>query len=154
MANKFIQLGRVKNADIQTVGNPFKSETFLDISINSKKTLNFEGKECYAVNKNVDIDAIKGSLRNLFTWIPGERVLNPEFPTDIRKYIYSQSTLATKDEIVANIRSTIMRYEPRVTIDDIIYDNSVEDDEDHTVKIAIVWHTDFLDGRQYVTEIT
>ena len=149
MANRFIQFGQNKDSRIQTSGNLFKTETFLDISTIAKISNN--GK--YEVDRNVDIDAIKNSLRNLFTWIPGERVLNPEFPTDIRKYIFDGLTTITKDEIVANIRSTIMRYEPRVILDDVVYDKSVEDDEDHTLKVAIVWHTDLLDGRKYVTEI-
>ena len=149
MANKVISFQSSNQSNIDKTKDKFTTETFLDISMTSSKKNNK-----FKIEKSVDIVAIENSLRNLFTWIPGERVLNPDFPTDIRKYLFDGLTKLTKDEIVAKIKSTIMKYEPRVILDNVYYQDSVEDDEDHTCKFTIVWHTPYLNNQSYTLEIS
>jgi len=49
------------------------------------------------IDKNIDERAIKTSLYNIFSWAPGERVINPEFGSKLMKYLYNGIT-ATNQE--------------------------------------------------------
>jgi hypothetical protein len=51
-----------------------------------------------------DIEAIKNSLHNIFTWIPGERILNPEFGCNLRRLLYNGITEFNKEQIAAEVR--------------------------------------------------
>ena len=44
------------------------------------------------VDKLVNVNAIKNSLHNIFSWTPGERILNPEFGSKLRKLLYEGIT--------------------------------------------------------------
>ena len=46
----------------------------------------------YKVEKSLNVKAIFNSLRNIFTWIPGERILLPEFGSRLRSLLYEGIT--------------------------------------------------------------
>lgn len=66
-------------------------------SILIKTKINYGGKiyeigDRYRVAKDVNVRAVFNSLHNIFTWTPGERVLDPEFGSRLRKMLYEQIT--------------------------------------------------------------
>lgn len=63
-----------------------------------------------------DINAIKNSLTNLFTTTPGEKVLNPEFGMDLRKYLFDPATRDVAENIRDEMYRQITKFEPRVKI--------------------------------------
>lgn len=63
----------------------------------------------------VDANAVKQSLRNIFSWRKGQRILNPAFGNVIYEYIYEPITNLT----IRNLRTAIMQMlavEPRINI--------------------------------------
>jgi len=42
----------------------------------------------YRLGKLVNVKAVTNSIHNIFTWTPGERILNPEFGSRLKKYLY------------------------------------------------------------------
>lgn len=94
-------------------------------------------KSQYYVDKNIDIRAVEASLNNIFTWIPGERILNPEFGSTLRKYLYEGITDSNRETIVAEIRGVCVKWEPRIRIEEIRDVTTEYDVEDNTVRLEI-----------------
>lgn len=63
-----------------------------------------------------DINAIANSLRNLFTTTPGDKILNPDYGLDLRKYLFEQATVEMANSIRGEIYTQVAIYEPRVKI--------------------------------------
>lgn len=139
MANKTINLQTSKKDIFAGL-----SDTYIDISLKASRT---GGKMC--VGKNVDVSAVKNSIRNIFTWIRGERVLDPEFGTEISKLLYEPINTYTSEKIVAEIKSAVSKYEPRAEIDKVYANNTIDDVEHNTIELEVVWHVTGLPHVKY-----
>lgn len=51
----------------------------------------------YKLSKIINVDAVYNSLRNLFTWQPGERILDPAYGSNLRQYLYQGITDITSE---------------------------------------------------------
>ena len=83
--------------------------------------------------------AIARSIRNIVFTQPGEKFFNPEFGSRVSESLFEivdqVSTIAIRDEI----RSSIINYEPRVKLLDVIVIPNVDDNEMNvTVKYRII----------------
>jgi hypothetical protein len=67
-----------------------------------------------------DINVITNSIKNFLTTIPGQKILNPFFGIDLRKYLFQPVNVRIASIISSDIRSQIGLFEPRVTIRDVI----------------------------------
>ena len=103
----------------------------------------------YRLQKLVNVNVIKNSIHNIFTWTPGERILNPEFGSNLRKLLYEGITDFNQEQIIAEIRHSISQWEPRVQIDNIVKLTTVEDREDNTVHLRIIYSIPSLSREQY-----
>ena len=81
----------------------------------------------------MNVKAVFNSLHNIFTWTPGERVLNPEFGTKLRKLLYEGITDFTSEAITAEIRRCISEFEPRVSVTGIENVSTTSDTEENTI---------------------
>jgi phage baseplate assembly protein W len=66
-----------------------------------------------------DINALKNSINNLFTTTPGQKVLNPEYGLDLRKYLFLPATKDVAKNIRDEIYTQIARFEPRIKVSNI-----------------------------------
>ena len=83
--------------------------------------------------------AIARSIRNIVFTQPGEKFFNPEFGSRVSESLFEVvdevSTIAIRDEI----RSSIINYEPRVNLLDVIVNpNPDENEMNVTIKYEIV----------------
>ena len=83
--------------------------------------------------------AIARSIRNIVFTQPGEKFFNPEFGSRVSESLFEivdeVSTIAIRDEI----RSSIINYEPRVKLLDVVVIPNVDDNEMNvTVKYRII----------------
>ena len=99
--------------------------------------------------KDVNVRAVFNSLRNIFTWIQGERVLLPDFGSRLRYYLYEGITPENKEQIAAEIKGVCLKWEPRVNIIRVTPVDSVDDAEDNTVQIDIIFTIPSLSDEQY-----
>ena len=75
-------------ADTKSAGEK-TLEVYRDVSMDAKSmTLPETDAPGYFVGKLVNAKAVKNSLKQIFSWVPGERVLNPEFGCRLREYLY------------------------------------------------------------------
>ena len=86
-----------------------------------------------------DSSAIARSIRNIVFTQPGEKFFNPEFGSRVSESLFEivdeVSTIAIRDEI----RSSIINYEPRVNLLDVIVNPNPDDNEmDVTITYEIV----------------
>ena len=83
--------------------------------------------------------AIARSIRNIVFTQPGEKFFNPEFGSRVSESLFEivdeVSSIAIRDEI----RSSIINYEPRVKLLDVLVSPNVDDNEmNGTVKYKII----------------
>ena len=83
--------------------------------------------------------AIARSIRNIVFTKPGEKFFNPEFGSRVSESLFEVvdevSTIAIRDEI----RSSIINYEPRVNLLDVLVNpNPDENEMNVTIKYEIV----------------
>ena len=103
----------------------------------------------YRVSKLINVKAVQNSLQQIFSWIPGERVINPEFGSTLQKYLYEGITEQNIEAIMAEIRHCVSIWEPRVTIDRVVNVQTVDDTENNTVQLDVYYHIKGLDDEQY-----
>lgn len=67
------------------------------------------------ITADYNIDAIKNSITNLFLTRQGNRILYPEFYTNLEQHLFEPVTIATAHRIGTDIEAALLKYEPRVT---------------------------------------
>ena len=145
MANKVITISSNDSNKQKNI----QQYSFLDVSMLSKQYSDNEKTKLKVANLK-DIEAIKNSLHNIFTWIPGERILNPEFGCNLRRLLYNGITEFNKEQIAAEVRQSVSKWEPRVKIEKIVDVGTVDDTENNTVCLDIIFSIPELnDGQLY-----
>lgn len=75
-----------------------------------------------------DMNAIKNSIRNIFNTVPGEKILNPEFGLDLKKFLFNPMSDLVAMDIAGLIRSKLTFFEPRILLNYVnvypMYDTS------------------------------
>ena len=136
MGNKVINLGsKVPQGNL---------EVYRDISMSSDKV---NGN--FKISKDVNVKAVFNSLHNIFTWMPGENILFPDFGSRLRKMLYEQITDYNVEQIVAEIRGVVLKYEPRVNIIKVVNVSDINDTENNTVRLDIIFTIPSLSNEQY-----
>ena len=138
MGNKVINLGN------QTRTSQENLEVYRDVSMISDK---INGQ--YKISKDVNVKAVFNSLHNIFTWIPGENILVPDFGSRLRKMLYEQITEQNVEQIMAEIRGVVLKYEPRVNIIKVVNVSDINDTENNTVRLDIIFTIPSLSNKQY-----
>ncbi len=163
MANIVFKIGNnTPIADTANIRNnqPFlergKEWTYADVNLRSR----FAGADAvdprkphFRISRNEDVDAVKGCIRNIFTWTPGERILDPEFGNRVRFYLYEQMTTYDEEAVIAEIRKAIAKYEPRARLDAIERVGDINDKENNTVRLKVTYHVLGLPQNQTYEEV-
>ena len=111
-----------------------------DVSVDKKDNAALEGGYLYKdlfldlelqvyynkqLNKNVilkdvqgsyDLQAIKNSIVNIFLTSPGQKILNPEFGIDLRRYLFEPVNSSTAYRIKYDINTKLPGQEPRIQL--------------------------------------
>ena len=88
----------------------------------SFKDLNITFKKHPITNDIVvskDASAIKQAIVNVLLTNKGERLMNPRYGSDIRRFLFEPLDYGTAFQIKGNIRDTLERFEPRISVIDI-----------------------------------
>ena len=149
MANKVLDYSP-KRKDPSSTTETYKDVNMISIG-NLQRYFNVSNMH-FNIGKLVDVDAVKNAVHNIFTWIPGERILDPEFGNKVRTYLYEGITEFSSEQIIAEINHAVQKYEPRATIDSVQRIDNTDDNENNTVGLNIIWHATGLPERKY-TEI-
>ena len=138
---------KVKRTDDDAY-NLHPMEVFKDVSMTSKPVMK-NGTALAMVSKNVNVVAVQKSLRNIFTWMPGERILLPEFGSKLRTLLYEGITPLTEEKIIAEVHRCVSEWEPRARIVDVQNASTVDDTEDNTIHLRVIFTIPQLNDEQY-----
>ncbi len=70
------------------------------------------------------IDEVEEAIRIILGTSPGERPMRPEFGCDLHRFVFAVANTETAGLIAQEVRSSILRWEPRVDVKsvDVAYD--------------------------------
>jgi hypothetical protein len=93
----------------------------LDLKVNyTKNSQLLKKREIKDLQLSGDLDAIKNSLFNLFTTMPGQKILNPIYGLNLTQYLFvpvsDSQALVIRDTILNGVR----RFEPRLTVEQVV----------------------------------
>tara|TARA_R100001082_G_C4348830_1_gene153555 strand:- start:680 stop:1168 length:489 start_codon:yes stop_codon:yes gene_type:complete len=97
------------------------------------------------LNKNVvlkdvqgsyDMQAIKDSIINIFLTSPGQKILNPEFGLDLRRYLFDPVSNSTAFEIKYDIETKLPEQEPRIQVQKVNVD-AITDAQEYYIALQI-----------------
>jgi phage baseplate assembly protein W len=117
-------MGNIVITGLPQKNNNGKPYLYADLHMDLKSSFNinshlYQTAEINDFSIDYDIDAIKNSLYNLFTTTPGEKILNPEYGLDFRKYLFVPATVTIAEHIRDEIYAQVARFEPRVNITNV-----------------------------------
>ena len=98
----------------------------IDYSRNSSLNNINEQKD---IRADYDINAIKNSIFNIFTTIPGQKILNPIFGLNLYFYLFNGISYNNGKMLGETILKGLTRYEPRVTVDNINITTDIENQQ-------------------------
>ena len=125
-------MGNVK-LRIGAISNPTtKNRDYVYNDINSNLLANSNKTD---MRNNSDADAVLGSIKNLFMYKPGQRILTPEYGMDFSNLIYQPMNDKTAEAIGITIQNALKKWEPRVIISRIDIDPDYEDNT-YYVKVS------------------
>jgi phage baseplate assembly protein W len=99
-----------------------ESYTYTDLHLDLKENNILTGKGLYREPTSVDIEhdydeaAIKNSLKNLFTTMPGQKLLNPDYGLNLAQFLFAPASTTMARMIGSRIVEGIEKYENRVSV--------------------------------------
>ena len=130
-----------KLADPKPERAAFKySDLTLDVELNDLSSANnlHKPKSSTDIRSSFDELAIKNALINLFNTTPGEKLLEPEFGLNLKRFLFDPLTDMTANIIGQTIYTGISRWEPRVRISNINVKKDIDQRQfEITLTIAI-----------------
>ena len=96
----------------------------------------FIGGPSGILSRQEDDKLIKNDLLQLLLTLPGERVMMPNFGTELRATIFDQLDNATIEMLKRDVSQAIAQYEPRIEVRSILFR---PDYDKHGLAIRIVY---------------
>jgi len=85
------------------------------------------------------LDQARTNIINLLLTHKGERFMQPEFGTNLRRFLFRQNTESLADDIRDELLETIKFWLPFVKVDSIDIDRTVQNIEQYTLHVAITF---------------
>lgn len=110
------------NLDILNKTTEPQSSLYRDVRLDFKDNDNLTSRGLYTEPTTTDIEmstdeaAIKNSLQNLFSTMPGQKLLNPDYGLNISQFLFAPVSVTMARMIGNRILEGIEKYEPRVTV--------------------------------------
>tara|TARA_R110002020_G_scaffold36323_11_gene109024 strand:+ start:1592 stop:2080 length:489 start_codon:yes stop_codon:yes gene_type:complete len=117
--------------------NYLYKDLFLDIdnrvSYNNKLNRKEELRDVLGL---FDIEAVQNSIANALLTSPGEKILNPEFGVDLRRYLFEPVSDDITDEIQEDITDNLPNWEPRIDLENVFVEAD-EDQQEYNITLQI-----------------
>ena len=112
-------------------------DLFLDIEnrVSFNRQLNRK-EELKDVQGLYDIEWIQNSIANALLTSPGEKILNPEFGIDLRRFIFDPVSPFTELEIQSDIEENLPNFEPRIELEKVEV-SANEDQQEYNITLQI-----------------
>jgi len=95
-------------------------DLFLDLETSVYYNQQFnKGRVLKDVQGLFDIPSIKNSIANIFLTSPGQKILNPTFGIDLRRYLFDPVSDFTAFQIKNDITRNLTDQEPRIQLENV-----------------------------------
>lgn len=91
-----------------------------------------------SVEMTEGVEDIRGSLRILLTTTAGERVMLPKYGCNLEELLFESLDTTTRSLVKDRIRTAILYFEPRIDVESIGIEPSVDGEGELLVSIAYV----------------
>ena len=117
--------------------NYLYKDLFLDIKnrVSFNRQLNRK-EELKDVQGLFDIESIQNSIANALLTSPGQKILNPEFGIDLRRFIFEPVNPFTQLEIQTDIEERLPGLEPRIELENVEV-SANEDQQEYNITLQI-----------------
>tara|TARA_R100000008_G_C3465761_1_gene106441 strand:+ start:112 stop:543 length:432 start_codon:yes stop_codon:yes gene_type:complete len=85
------------------------------------------------------LDQARTNIVNLLLTHKGERFMQPDFGTNLRKYIFRPNTERLASTIKQELQDTIKFWLPYVNLEDISIDRTIENIEEYKINISLTF---------------
>ena len=86
-----------------------------------------------------DLDRIRGSILQILETRPGERLMRPEFGSRVKDLVFEQNDAVLKGLLRFHITDAIKRWEKRVTVTNVSFDDSSETTDANRLLVRIAY---------------
>lgn len=97
-----------------------------------------------------DAAAIKADLLHLILTRKGQRLYNPDFGTDLLKFIFEPNDTLTLNSITQEIKTVVNKYLPKLKINEISVSESPESEYAAVVRIDYIITDDVFETVDFV----
>lgn len=133
---------------VESVARPQKAVsnfTYTDLKLDLEfdYTQNNEllkNKEIKDLVVDYDYAAVRNSIFNIITTIPGQRILNPNFGVNLQKYLFLRVSETTARNIGNDVLNAISKFEPRVKVQNINVEVD-EQNQQYNITLTCVLYT-------------
>jgi hypothetical protein len=81
---------------------------------------------------------IEQAIRLILGTAYGERPMRPDFGCRIHDYVFAEASATTAGQIANEVRASLARWEPRITVDDVLVD--IDDQDQSLLWVDIRYH--------------
>lgn len=129
---------------LQTLTQPEKgtsgytyNDLHLDLEYSYTKNNEFlRQKEIKDLVVDYDYAAIRNSIFNLFTTLPGQKILNPGFGINLMQFLFKPCDTITARQIARTIVEGINKFEPRVRLN-LVEVISIPDQQQYEINLDV-----------------
>lgn len=86
-----------------------------------------------------DLDRIRESIRQILETRPGERLMRPEFGSRVKDLVFEQNDTVLKGLLRFHITDAIRRWEKRVTVTNLSFDDSPDTTDANRLLVRITY---------------
>lgn len=122
------------------------TDLHLDIVLSKSIGSGLDPVETNDILVDHDYEAIKNSLRNIFTTKRGQKILNPNFGFSLEQYLFSPITDVNARAIGSAILDGITKYENRISVSNI----NITANPDENLYYIAIYYTLLNLNRQYI----
>lgn len=97
-----------------------------------------------------DQQAIKADLMHLILTRKGQRLYNPDFGTDLLRYIFEPEDGLTLNQIKEEITTVVKRYLPKLQVTDISVTESTDDEHAAIVRMDYIITDDVFSTTDFI----
>ena len=88
------------------------------------------------VKEAVEEESVKASIEVILGTAKGERVMRPDFGSDLSNFLFRPINNTTKGRIASSVKEALMRWEPRIRVMEVQVQADVEDPATLLINIA------------------
>lgn len=134
------------STSIQPTDNVLYSDLYLGPRVNGIN--NIGGLQAPNIDNDVralyNLESVRNALVNLFSTMPGEKILTPNFGLNLKKYLFDPVNNDIAREMGIEILTAVRKWEPRVIVKNI---NVKPLPDEHEYRVNFVYaYRDFLNA--------